>query len=247
MRFFRKIRRKLLISGKFKDYLLYALGEILLISIGILIAWKINDLNEIRKNHIVQVKIYESLYEELNTNLDVLDSAIVRYDQNTREMLEALNYVGKDTDDLNLETRKLLVQVKFRNSNLRDEALSSVNNTDKFQFLENDSLTELIAQYPTEIKTFRAQELKISNLVENKLKPILEEHISLIDLLEENNTYKQIKTFGKQSNYSDLMESKEYQNAVVDQMLQTQIQSNVAIELREKTALLAAKLERELD
>ena len=55
MKLFRGIRRKLLISGKFKSYLVYALGEILLIVVGILIAWKINSLNEIRKNRIKDI------------------------------------------------------------------------------------------------------------------------------------------------------------------------------------------------
>ena len=88
MRLFRKIRKKLLISGKIKNYVVYALGEILLIVIGVLIAWKINNLNELRKNRIVEVKIYESLNEELNSNLVLLDSSIASYTKN-REAIEA--------------------------------------------------------------------------------------------------------------------------------------------------------------
>ena len=76
---FRKVRSRLIKLEKFKTYLIYALGEILLIVIGLLIAWKINDINESRKNRIVEVKIYKSLSQELNTNLGVLDSAIADY------------------------------------------------------------------------------------------------------------------------------------------------------------------------
>ncbi|MCM4152657.1 hypothetical protein DHD05_13750 [Arenibacter sp. N53] len=60
-----------MISGKLKSYLLHAFGKTLLIVI--LIAWKINDLNEIRKNRLVEMKSYHSLYEELKTNLKVLN------------------------------------------------------------------------------------------------------------------------------------------------------------------------------
>ncbi|MGB5274307.1 MAG: hypothetical protein WBN39_09665, partial [Flavobacteriaceae bacterium] len=153
MNAFRKIRRKLLALGKIKSYLVYALGEILLIVAGILIAWKINDLNETRKNRIVQVKIYERLYEELHTNLSVLDSAIVRYNNNILSLQGSLKHVGRQPNNLNKEAKDLIVKVKFRNSNLRNEALGSINNSNKFQFLENDALTELLAQYPTEINT----------------------------------------------------------------------------------------------
>lgn len=48
-KFFRKIRQKLIEAGNLKRYLVYAVGEILLIMIGILLALKVNDWNERRK------------------------------------------------------------------------------------------------------------------------------------------------------------------------------------------------------
>tara|TARA_R110002111_G_scaffold159481_1_gene226213 strand:+ start:3653 stop:4399 length:747 start_codon:yes stop_codon:yes gene_type:complete len=247
MKLFRNIRRKLLISGKIKSYLIYALGEILLIVIGILIAWKINNLNEIRKNKIVQVKIYESLYEELNTNLNVLDKTIVGYSNTILSLENTLNYVGLHPNKLTQETKDIIVHIKFKTTNLRDKSLNSVNMTDKFQFLENDSLAELIAQYPSKLKTFENQEAKINNIVENRLKPIIEKHVSLIDLFpNDNKNYKNIKLFGQKSNYIQLLNSKDYQNSVIDQLMQTQIQLNNGINLRKKTRTLAFKLSQVL-
>lgn len=49
IKFFRKIRQKLLSENKFSKYLLYAIGEIILVVIGILIALSINNWNENRK------------------------------------------------------------------------------------------------------------------------------------------------------------------------------------------------------
>jgi hypothetical protein len=49
IKFFRKIRQQLLIENKFSKYLLYAIGEIVLVVIGILIALSINNWNEKRK------------------------------------------------------------------------------------------------------------------------------------------------------------------------------------------------------
>ena len=43
IKFFRKIRQRLLSENKFSKYLLYALGEIVLVVIGILIALRINN------------------------------------------------------------------------------------------------------------------------------------------------------------------------------------------------------------
>ena len=49
IKFFRKIRRKLLTENKISKYLLYAIGEIILVVIGILIALQVNNWNEDRK------------------------------------------------------------------------------------------------------------------------------------------------------------------------------------------------------
>ena len=64
IKFFRKIRQKLVTENKFSKYLLYAIGEIVLVVIGILIALQVNNLNEVEK-----VKDKEVIY--LNA-LDVL-------------------------------------------------------------------------------------------------------------------------------------------------------------------------------
>ncbi|MET6991789.1 hypothetical protein ABXZ36_14155 [Sediminicola arcticus] len=46
IKLFRRIRQNLLTENKFNKYLLYAIGEIVLVVIGILIALQINNLNE---------------------------------------------------------------------------------------------------------------------------------------------------------------------------------------------------------
>ena len=50
IKFFRKIRQKLLSKNKFSKYLIYAIGEIVLVVIGILIALEINNNNEAKVN-----------------------------------------------------------------------------------------------------------------------------------------------------------------------------------------------------
>ncbi|MEH6779913.1 DUF6090 family protein, partial [Maribacter arcticus] len=54
--FFRIIRQQLLAENKFSRYLLYAIGEIVLVVIGILIALSINNWNENRKQKLNDIK-----------------------------------------------------------------------------------------------------------------------------------------------------------------------------------------------
>lgn len=247
MRIFKTIRKKLLFSGKLKGYFVYALGEILLITIGILIAWKINNLNEIRKDKVVEIKIYENLYGELHTNLNLLDNAIVRYTTNQIKLQKTLLYIGRPVNNLSQETKDFIVEVSFGETHLRSETLNSINNTNKFEFLGNKSLRELIVMYPSEISEFETEELKIKNIIETRLKPVIEEHISLIDMLpKENEIYSQLRTIDQQSSYGDLLNSRNFQNSIVDRLLHTQIQIKNANSLRAKTETLAIKLKHEL-
>jgi hypothetical protein len=67
IKFFRKIRQKLLNENKFSKYLIYAIGEIILVVIGILIALSINNWNENRKLQKEEL----NLLLELKSNLEV--------------------------------------------------------------------------------------------------------------------------------------------------------------------------------
>lgn len=68
IKFFRGIRQQLLTENKYRRYLLYAIGEILLVIIGILIALQINNWNQHRINHNKEVTILNSLKTEFEEN-----------------------------------------------------------------------------------------------------------------------------------------------------------------------------------
>tara|TARA_R110002167_G_scaffold29977_14_gene99537 strand:- start:65 stop:760 length:696 start_codon:yes stop_codon:yes gene_type:complete len=68
MKFYRKIRKRLISDHKLNRYLIYALGEIVLVVIGILIALQINNWNEQRKNQNKDKVLLSQLLEENNAN-----------------------------------------------------------------------------------------------------------------------------------------------------------------------------------
>ena len=65
IKFFRKIRQNLLSEGKTAKYLKYAIGEIILVVIGILIALQINNWNESIKQAIAEREFITSLKNDL--------------------------------------------------------------------------------------------------------------------------------------------------------------------------------------
>jgi len=76
IKFFRKIRKKMLIENKFSKYLLYAIGEIVLVVIGILIALQINNWNAKQKIEKEEIGILYNLLESLNSAKEQSDIEI---------------------------------------------------------------------------------------------------------------------------------------------------------------------------
>ena len=68
LRFFRQIRQRLLTDNKFSKYLLYAVGEILLVVIGILIALQVNNWNINKENRKEEIYYLQKL--KLNLQQD---------------------------------------------------------------------------------------------------------------------------------------------------------------------------------
>ena len=69
IKFFRNIRQNLLNEGKTVKYLKYAIGEIVLVVIGILIALSINNWNEKRKSILREQSFIQSIYKDLKSDL----------------------------------------------------------------------------------------------------------------------------------------------------------------------------------
>lgn len=72
IKFFRRIRQKLLIENRFTKYLLYALGEIVLVVIGILIALQVNNNNNEKREHKEEM----AMLEDLKVDLEMADQKV---------------------------------------------------------------------------------------------------------------------------------------------------------------------------
>jgi len=74
IKFFRKIRKKLLKKKKVSKYLLYAIGEIILVVIGILIALQLNNLNDQKKINNQEKKLLVELVNNLDENITLFEN-----------------------------------------------------------------------------------------------------------------------------------------------------------------------------
>jgi len=149
IKFFRKIRQGLLTQNKFSKYLLYALGEIILVVIGILIALQINNWNEDRKTLKEEKATIASLKLEFQKNLIDLEFDM----NNVGAFINAgnvlLDHTGPDYTEGTLEKVDSLIAMTFKMS-VWDPSLytlSNIKNSGKLSKLSNNDLKELLIEW----------------------------------------------------------------------------------------------------
>lgn len=100
---FRNIRRKLLENNNFSKYLLYAIGEIALVMVGILLALQVNTWNENKKERGREVSLLRELKLNLQTNIDNLERDIAVQEQGAHyidRMVDIIDQKGPYTDSI---------------------------------------------------------------------------------------------------------------------------------------------------
>jgi hypothetical protein len=93
IKFFRKIRQNLLSKGKIGKYLKYAIGEIILVVIGILIAFSINNWNQKRVLNNQSYQVLLNLKEEIVESKAELESVIDFLEDRVEKRLDFLNEI----------------------------------------------------------------------------------------------------------------------------------------------------------
>jgi hypothetical protein len=94
IKFFRKIRYDLMEKNNTVQYFKYAIGEIILVVFGILIALSLNNWSETRKNNAEEQKIILSLNTEFRINLKKLDTIILNIEKRLKDMDRILNIMN---------------------------------------------------------------------------------------------------------------------------------------------------------
>ncbi|MEN1785609.1 MAG: DUF6090 family protein [Bacteroidota bacterium] len=144
--FFRRIRQALVRDHKFSKYLVYAIGEIILVVIGILIALQINNWNESRKKEAQRLQLIVSLHADAKTTEKRLDFSIAMAQTINTKLTQFLNLLNKEGQQIARDTLTNYGSAIFQVASFRP-ALSSYEtavSTGQIALIANDSL---FAQY----------------------------------------------------------------------------------------------------
>ncbi|MEO2053483.1 DUF6090 family protein [Flagellimonas beolgyonensis] len=161
LKFFRKIRQNLLSEGKTGKYLKYAIGEIILVVIGILIALQINNWNENRKNKLLEQQLLKALLTEFETNLANLDLVIKFNDSNIQNSVSLGRYTGPSLPAFNeKELSELMVGIfkiepRFTPS---QGTVMEVINSGKLSVLSDAKLRKALSDWQSTLESVKRQE-----------------------------------------------------------------------------------------
>ena len=151
LKFFRKIRLKLLDEGNVKRYLIYAVGEILLVVIGILIAFKLDDWNVNRVEREQEKQHLASMWSDLENDIININKAISGNEVLSNGLDTLLGMLADPPSEKERQRLLYLYSVKYTYWYMTVEfselTLSQLKNTGSFQLIKDKEVAKAILQY----------------------------------------------------------------------------------------------------
>ncbi len=158
MKLFRKLRQDLLQEGKLKKYLIYAVGEILLVMIGILLALQINNWNQQRINHTKEIKALADLSKEFKLNRDRIIAKQNLRISITPKLENYISFISKDKANYSSFKDFHSTQFMFGMTNPSKGVIDALISSGEISLISNDSLKYFLADW----------KYQLENLLENE-------------------------------------------------------------------------------
>lgn len=158
-------------------YMRYAIGEIALVVIGILIALQINNWNESRKERKQEIAILRQLQTEFKSNLEQLDQKNSSKRQAINSSLQLFKYIDfrelRNKDSIDYHIARTIPYTTF------DPIVNDLASSGALRIIKNDSLKQKLSFWTSEIADVREEELSWRDYRDNKYSPFLVEHYQL--------------------------------------------------------------------
>lgn len=147
LKFWHSNKLHFLYKENLKKYLLYALGEILLIIIGILVALQINNWSNKRNDFQSKISLLHDLKEDLQMDIDwnktedsLINAYIPRYDTAFKIL-----YTAKTLEEITSITS--YISIRPNDLSINNETYQEMINTGKFYLIKNKMLKKTISNY----------------------------------------------------------------------------------------------------
>ena len=224
IKFFRKIRETLLSEGKTGKYLKYALGEIILVVIGILIAIQINEWNQTRIERKQYIIMLQNLEQEFRRNKELLTTISSNYVSSINANIKLMQQFSAE-NHLNLSDQQIdtllgqsLKQAPFYPP---QPVLSELLNSGKIKSLPNENIKRYLFDWESTIKWFHFDYDLMINFSNNHLSPYMNKHVSWknIEIAEGSIFFKERSTLTPEKNA--VFKELEFENLIDNNLFHT--------------------------
>ncbi|MCB0461578.1 MAG: DUF6090 family protein [Flavobacteriaceae bacterium] len=173
IKFFRKIRYNLMETGKTGKYLKYAIGEIILVMIGILLALQVSNWNEKRKDRIKEQSVLSSINKEFKMNKIQFDSVLYFHKKayNGCNKLIAMFPIDIERDNLDTISKHLWDAAYNWTFNPSQGTINSIINTSSFDIISNDELRGLLVSWSDIVLDLQEDEIQNKKVVFEQMDP----------------------------------------------------------------------------
>ena len=167
IKIFRSIRQRLLTENKFSKYIIYAIGEIILVVIGILLALQINNWNEARKIRLTEVTKLNKLLEDLKLDSIAFDTNIKVLSEinNLHQQLYNIGYKNSNKS-LTENPRNIRRYVTFNPPSQKTSTLLVGQ-------LNNETIRKELIDYNEDLNKGLTEMNEFISIVKDKIRPYL--------------------------------------------------------------------------
>jgi len=169
IKFFRRIRYDLMEKNKTGKYLKYAIGEIILVVIGILIALQINNWNEKQKLKLQELVLLENVLENIKTDSTSIDSVISNTDRILKIHKNLISFSKQQISENEVGNIDLIRQSE------PNPLITQINNPNLPNQLLDQELKKVILDYYLTIEWFEKIRADNNYIIEQYIRPILAE------------------------------------------------------------------------
>lgn len=231
IKFFRHIRQSLIMENKTSKparttqsgrYFKYAIGEIILVVIGILIALQINNWNSDRQLRVQEQEYLTSLKNEFSINLDLLNQSIQDVEIQKQDIEALLQLFDKNvsdrTSDSTMASLIYPVIAGYARYNPSTGVLTDVTSTGNLNLILNKDLRQDLAGFGTSLIDMKLQE---SNTKANwkSLKDRLHKNGSVRNVMTSRGVTLSERSISEALGYKSLFQSVEFENLLLDHYL----------------------------
>ena len=157
IKFFRKIRQDLMEKNKTANYLKYAIGEIILVVIGILIALQINNWNDQKKNASVENVYYSKILEDFELDKKLIENLLEKADYRIATSKEILMELDSGTKDKYQLINKFLLATRGDIYVPRDMTFKDLISSGNLKLINDIKIKNSLIQYYSELENKRGQ------------------------------------------------------------------------------------------